>query len=175
MLKMWKTGNNGKPTDGPCGSLRSAGSCGTFRLFGASLSDLRGLLPHRPPLLLLTSLEESQADAARARVVLDPDGWGCEGGAPAPELLIECAAQAAAASAGMTARQTGARAGFGMLVGVRRFTFPAPATCGEELSVAVRIVHRLGPLHLVEATLQQAGVCVARGHLKVFVEADDAP
>lgn len=94
---------------------------------------VRDFVPHRPPLLLLDSLEEVSESSCLTRLRVDPDAWyaDAEGAMPA-WFGLELMAQTAAAHAGWKHRHAEAPGG-GYLLGTRRYQsslacFPGNAT-----------------------------------------------
>lgn len=83
------------------------------------LPPLAEVVPQRPPMILLDALLEWAPGRARCAVRLGPDSPFMEKGRVRAVVALEYMAQAAAACAGMEARQAGLEPGEGLLLGSR--------------------------------------------------------
>ncbi len=84
-----------------------------------ALPPIRSLVPHAPPMLLLDELLEYAPGRARCAVRLRPDSPFMEGGRVRALVSLEYMGQAAAACAGMQARDGGGAPAGGLLLGTR--------------------------------------------------------
>jgi predicted hotdog family 3-hydroxylacyl-ACP dehydratase len=130
------------------------------------------IIPHRPPILMLRSLQQIDGTGAAAKQVFREGDYAVEGERVTESALIECLAQAVAAIPGFAARHQGRSPAPGMLVGVEDFEALAQAKAGHELDIVVKITRSLGPFSLAEGSISQDGVAVARGCLKLYLEED---
>lgn len=105
-----------------------------------ALPPIGQLVPHAPPMLLLDEVLEWAPGRVRCALSLRPDSPFMEGGRVRALVALEYMGQAAAACAGMQARQGGGGPGPGLLLGTR------------ELSLAVEHL-RAGDALVVEAEL----------------------
>ena len=100
----------------------------------------RDVVAHRPPMLLLDSIQEATEEKCVARVRVDPQAWYAEGDGAMPGWFgIELMAQTIAAFSGSRKREVGMGPRLGYLLGTRNYDsrmarFPA----GEVLEVEVR-------------------------------------
>jgi len=133
---------------------------------------LEELLPHRPPMLLLSRLDAFSAEGAQAAAelregnpFLRPDGL-LERAAYA-ELMAQCFA----AGAGAVARQTETPpAAWGYLAALRDVAISGDARCGDSLTVSVRLTASLGRITVMEGEVRSAtDALLATGQLKVFI------
>jgi predicted hotdog family 3-hydroxylacyl-ACP dehydratase len=105
----------------------------------ACAGSLDQLLPHRPPMVLITRALGLEGDWFLAEVDLGPDSPLCEGGSVPAYAGIEYMAQAVAAYAGAEGRVAGGKPQVGMLLGTREFACAVPAfSVGQRLQVRVR-------------------------------------
>jgi predicted hotdog family 3-hydroxylacyl-ACP dehydratase len=129
------------------------------------------LLPHRPPFLLIDTLEEATMDACIAQVRVDPGAWyaGPDGAMPA-WFGLELMAQTAAAFSGYRKRATNKPLSGGYLLGTRRYQCTTPLFPGNAVLVVeakVDYVDVFGQSAFVcEIRLQ--GVVVASATVKVI-------
>jgi len=130
------------------------------------------LVPHRPPMALVTDL--AWADGGGA-VVLASVGARSLFVRPdatvEPLALLESIAQACAAYGGWraaTSRQAGTAAQVAFLAGVKSFEALETAVADTPMEIRVTLTHRFGGLHLFEGELSQDGRLKARASLKAY-------
>ena len=92
---------------------------------------LHELLPHRPPLLLIATLEEATDESCITHVHVDPGAWyaGPDGAMPA-WFGLELMAQSAAALGGFRNKSTN-KPGSAYLLGTRRYECTTPIFPGD--------------------------------------------
>jgi len=122
---------------------------------------IKQLLPHRPPMLLLTDIVEELTDGIVCVGSIPPDHFLVRE-ARAPVVLgIELAAQAAGAHAALQRRATSTaspRPVSGLLVGIREGRFHIDALpAGELLTATVRLIGATGPLAIYEGRVSMKG------------------
>ena len=128
------------------------------------------LLPHRPPMVLIDRLVDWEPDGGRVEATAPANGPAVgPGGNIEPPALIEMTAQACAAVSGFGSLQGGGAPTRGALVGISRFEFGEPARAGASLTIAVRIVGRMGPFAMAEGEVRSGPAVLARGTLKLWV------
>ena len=129
------------------------------------------LVTHRPPLLLLDSIQEATEEKCIALVRVDPTAWYAETDGAMPGWFgIELMAQTIAALSGARKRQIGLTPVIGFLVGARSYEsrmarFPA----GEILEVEARL-HYLDEsgLGAFACEIRHQGQQVACAMIKTF-------
>jgi predicted hotdog family 3-hydroxylacyl-ACP dehydratase len=129
------------------------------------------LVVHRPPLLLLDSIQEATEEKCIARVRVDPTAWYAEADGAMPGWFgIELMAQTVAAFSGAGKRAVGMTPRIGLLLGTQSYKsrmarFPA----GEILEVEAKL-HFLDESGLSAFTceIRQLGEQVACATLKTF-------
>ena len=138
---------------------------------GSSLDpELRQILPHRPPMVMIDSLERFDDQTAEALKTFSRGDYGLDdNGRVAEPMLIECLAQTVAAGLGSLARMQGQEPAEGMLVGVSGLEFLRPVRQGRALALNTRITHRVGRFVVVEATVRSGDELIARGELKLYI------
>jgi len=138
---------------------------------------LEDVLPHRAPMLLLSSLDafsaegaQSTADLREGNPFLRPDGL------LEHEAYAELMAQCFAAGAGAFARQAGTPpAAWGYLAALRDVIISGDARCGDSVTVSVHLTASLGPVTVLEGEVRSAaGALLATGQLKVFIPEQEA-
>lgn len=133
--------------------------------------ELTDLLPHRPPMLLLESIQETTEEKCVAQARVDPTAWYAEGDGSMPGWFgIELMAQASAAYSWSRKRLLGMPPGIGYLLGTQSYQsrvakFPA----GAVLEVEARL-HFLDESGLSAFTceIRHLGQQVACATLKTF-------
>ncbi|MDA3961894.1 MAG: hypothetical protein PF961_13980, partial [Planctomycetota bacterium] len=130
--------------------------------------------PHGPPIRCIRRIEAITERRWLACAVLDEDHPGLDAGRLRSAYLIEIAAQAAAACAGLT-NSAGTESQAGMLVGLGNWTFNHGANhndlTGQELTVTLDTGPRLGDLHAYEASIYYGDQQLGAGSLRVMLKA----
>lgn len=105
------------------------------------IEELKSLLPHRPPMLLLDRLVEADDARVRAAARVAAGGRLVEAGRGLPAwALVEYFAQTAALIYGLKTRETGAPVAQGFLLGTRRLECPVSHVPeGTELLIEARV------------------------------------
>ena len=105
------------------------------------MPDIRSLVPHAGPMLLLDRVVSADADNLLAEVRIRSDSLFCNGDGVGVWVGIEYMAQAIAAWAGYIARSRGEPVKLGFLLGTRRYECSRPIfVIGSLLQVHVRRV-----------------------------------
>ncbi|HVY25425.1 MAG TPA: hypothetical protein VHB79_02695 [Polyangiaceae bacterium] len=105
--------------------------------------DLRELLPHREPMILIDRLTEVHTEYLESEVTIGPDSQFLRGNSVPVWVGVEYIAQTCAAFAGMEAHQRGEPARAGFVLAARGYK-PTVAgfELGSRLRVRVTLVHR---------------------------------
>ena len=150
------------------GPAQADGDRGPADVPAAGFPPPQALLPHGPPALLLRAVVEAAEGAVTAIAEVSPSHpLAVDGRFPA-FLVLEAAAQAAAALEALGRREAaGPRIGY--LVGIRDARFAVPwLPAGRPLRVAARLEGGAFPLSLYAVTAGE----VASGTLSTFLAAD---
>lgn len=103
------------------------------------LPDIRSLVPHTGPMLLLDHIDAVGADGLTATVTIRSDSEFLDGESVGAWIGIEYMAQAIAAFAGYESIDTGGSVKPGFLLGTRRYSCSVPSfPVGCTLRVTVR-------------------------------------
>lgn len=130
--------------------------------------NIRGLIPHQPPMLLVDRLVHLQGDEAVSETVLGPDSIFLKDDGQIEEAaLFEMMAQTFAA--GTAARRAGPGPAAGYLVGLKRLKIHGPAVLGQTLRVEVRVISRVDDFSVAEGRVSQGERLLAAGQITVFV------
>ena len=135
----------------------------------STLPDLRDLVPHEPPMLLLDAVQSYDDESVVCTVTIAPDGLFVEqqNGQPRVPAVIglEYMAQCVAAYAGLTARQGGRPPRIGFLIGCRELRLDAEAfSVGDTLEVEARRVWGENDLGSFACAVKRAGEVLGFGH-----------
>ena len=135
-----------------------------------TLPDLRTLLPHSGPMVLLDRVLSADADNLCAEVAIHAASVFCDGAAVGSWVGIEYMAQAIAAHAGFVARQRGEPVKVGFLLGARRYDARRDAfAVGSTLQVHVhRALQGDNGLGAFDCRIDDAGVTIATAMVTVF-------
>ncbi len=127
------------------------------------------LVPHRPPMLLISRLVEVgersatvEADIGADNIFVEADG---RLGEPA---YVEIVAQAIAAQHGFRTMGREGGSGDGFLIGVKDFEITGTARAGDRLRVHVRKLGKFGEFGLVHGTVQNGEATIAQGEIKIW-------
>lgn len=133
--------------------------------------DPQPLVPHRPPWLLLDSVEVD-GEVARGCAAVTVGDPRCAHGVMPTTLVLEALAQTAAAVLGARRAAAGqsARGRAGYLVEIRDLRLDAPARSGAPLELATTRERSLGHLHRFRVCARQGGALVAEGQMTFAVE-----
>lgn len=103
------------------------------------MPDIRSLVPHAGPMVLLDRVLAADADSLCAEVTIRPDSLFCSNGGVGAWVGIEYMAQAIAAHAGYAAHLRGEPVKVGFLLGARRYECARPSFAVDSvLRVEVR-------------------------------------
>ena len=134
--------------------------------------DLDHLIPHRPPVRMISRLLRADEDGIEASAMVDPCCYGLgDDGRLTASTLIELIAQAAAA--GQTDASGQARPVEGMLVGVSAFGITRRPAPGDTLRIHACVQQRLDPFVLIAGTIKDDQGIVAEGRLQVYLTTTD--
>jgi predicted hotdog family 3-hydroxylacyl-ACP dehydratase len=137
-------------------------------------NDILNLIPHRPPMVMIDSVEETGEASVRAAKTFAPGDFGTDGEQVIEPVLVECLAQAVAAIQGIEARKTGNAPAAGMLVGIDGFEIKNTAVTGIPIEITVEITRKFGPFAFAEGALAQDGKTLAHGSLKFYIEGGES-
>ena len=133
--------------------------------------DLPDLLPHRPPMLLLSRLDGFSATGSRATAelregnpFLRPDGL-LERAAYA-ELMAQCFAAGSGALARSVGKPPIVR---GYLAALRDVAVHGDARLGETLAISVDLVAALSPATMLQGAVRSADRLLAAGRFTIFI------
>ncbi|MHC4973291.1 MAG: hypothetical protein ACYTG3_13265 [Planctomycetota bacterium] len=131
--------------------------------------DPTAVIPHRPPILCIDRIVETDLEHAVAERVVR-EGSDIDAGELWEEALVEGLAQTAAVLNAHADREQGRASGKGMLVGVRKFDVARRARLGERILFRVELIRRITPLTLMRCEARCGDEVLARGEMKFFVE-----
>lgn len=127
------------------------------------------VLPHRPPMLLLTSLDAVDGGSVRATASITADSpLARPDGTVEEAALVELLAQGYAALLGWRGIVAGRPVREGFLVGGRSIEITKPLRVGQEVSVSLRTVGGIGGFALAEGEVVGSDGPIAAGTIKLF-------
>ena len=134
------------------------------------MPDIRSLLPHAGPMVLLDRVISVDEDSLLAEVCIRSDSLFCNGGGVGAWVGIEYMAQAIGAWAGYTAQLRGEPVKLGFLLGTRRYECRRPIfLLGSVLRVHVqRLFQSENGLGSFECTIDNEEGRVAAATVTVF-------
>jgi predicted hotdog family 3-hydroxylacyl-ACP dehydratase len=139
----------------------------------APLPDVRDLVPHQPPMLLLDALRSCAEDSVTCTVTIRPDSMfaeGHDGERRVPAVVgLEYMAQSVAVYAGLTARRAGRPPRIGFLIGCRELRLEVEGfSVGDTLDVEVRRLWGESDLGSFACAVRRAGEILVSGTLSVY-------
>lgn len=142
----------------------------------AELSEIEGLIPHRPPFLWIDRVEELEPGVRCVAVkFVDPENPIFAGHFPDKPILpgvflIEAVAQTAGVMLGSAMQAAaGSKGGVALLAAVNRFKFLKPVTPGQELRVETKKLTEALQMAYIAGTVWVDGEMVANGELSVVL------
>jgi predicted hotdog family 3-hydroxylacyl-ACP dehydratase len=134
------------------------------------IPDIRSLLPHAGPMVLLDRVISVDEDSLRAEVCIRSDSLFCNGAGVGAWVGIEYMAQAIGAWAGYTAQSRGEPVKLGFLLGTRRYECRRPIfLLGSVLRVHVqRLFQNENGLGSFECSIDNEEGRVATATVTVF-------
>ena len=135
-----------------------------------SMPDIRSLIPHAGPMVLLDRVISADAESLCAEVTIRSDTLFCGGGGVGAWVGIEYMAQAIGAWAGYAARLRGEPPKLGFLLGTRRYDCRRPIfVLGSRLRVNVhRVFQNENGLGSFECAIDDEEGRVATATVTVF-------
>ena len=139
--------------------------------FGAFPIDAATLVPHRPPARMIDALTAVAERSATAAATIVPTNPHCREGKLTEAAHLELMAQAAAALHGYRhpVRPDGS-APRGMLVGARDLEIHEPVRVGDNLSVTLQKLTRLGGFGVLSAEVRRGKTLISKAELKTWSE-----
>lgn len=139
-------------------------------------SDIRDLLPHSGPMVLLDQLVAADDESLCAEVRVREDSLFYVDGAVGGWVGLEYMAQAIGAFAGYSARLRGEPVRIGYLLGTRHYECKqASFTLGSRLKIYVkRVLQSADGLAAFDCRIDDENGLVASANLTVFQSADGA-
>lgn len=136
--------------------------------------DAALLVPHRPPMLLVSQLLACDSDASEAIARLPAEcPLAREDGEIEPAALIELMAQTCAAAQGYRGLQQEQPPRVGYLVGITKTELSGSLHAGETCRVLAKVIGVLGPFAVTEATVVRDGQVIAKGTIKTWERNSD--
>lgn len=127
------------------------------------------LIPHRPPMALVESLERADENGGVIRTSIEASSMFVHPDGTVESLaLLEIIAQACAAYGGWRARKSGGTGRTAFLAGVRTFKMAGMADAGRPMVIEVMLTREFGGFHLFEGFLRQDDREVARASIKAY-------
>ncbi|MEI6083890.1 MAG: hypothetical protein WCS70_06270 [Verrucomicrobiota bacterium] len=126
------------------------------------------LIPHRAPMRWVDALTECTDTTATATVCFEANHFAVTDGVVLEPALVECIAQTCAAALGYRARGQAGEARLGMLTIVSDFQIHSRPLAGQQLTITVRELRRLGPMLMVTGSVAYDGQVIATGNLTLY-------
>ena len=128
------------------------------------------LIPHRPPLCLVSRLLWFEDPVGVVESVILPDNIMLNSDGSLEQLsLIELIAQASAAVKGYSDLLQGKDIKRGFLVDVRRARFMGPRFEGDRLHIRVETIKNIAGFSVINGEVTRQGETIALGTVKVWV------
>jgi 3-hydroxyacyl-[acyl-carrier-protein] dehydratase len=128
------------------------------------------LIPHRPPMLLVDRLMESDGEKARVEVTLRKDHLLLDAaGALEPVALIEILAQSYAAMKGLSEQKANRPVRDGFLVALRKLKILGRAQVGDLLTIEVSTIGEFDFFTLAEGKVYRGDECLAQSQISLWI------
>ena len=134
--------------------------------------DARELIPHQPPMLLVSRLIEKADDAIEDSISIieaeaPMNGPFVNNGHLLQEYYIEVMAQAIAASDGYP-EVKGKKPATGLLTGIDGFSWTGSVRPGERIRISIRKTFEFGSAFIIDGIIQGESGTIAQGQLKIW-------
>lgn len=134
--------------------------------------DATGLIPHEPPMLLVSRLIEKADEGIDGGVSIieaevPQSGPFVDNGFLLQEYYIEVMAQAIAASDGFP-QQEGEKPATGLLTGINGFCWTGSAEPGERIRITIRKTFEFGSAFIFDGIIDGKSGKIAEGQLKIW-------
>ena len=128
------------------------------------------LIPHRPPLCLVSRLLEFKDPTGVVESIIMPDNIMLNSNGSLEQLsVIELIAQASAAVKGYSDLLQGKDIKKGFLVDVRRARFMGQCFGGDRLHIKVETLKNIAGFSVIDGEVHRQGQIIASGTVKVWV------
>ncbi len=134
------------------------------------MHSISELLPQEPPMRFLEELSTCSESGATARARFGADDFAVHDGYVLEAVLVECAAQTAAAAMAQRALAGGGKkpGADGMLVAVSHFNFERRVSAGKVIEISIQEERRMGLMLLISTRITCEGEGVVTGELMVY-------
>ena len=141
-----------------------------------NIPDIRSLVPHAGPMVLLDRIISADEESLRAEVLICPDSLFCASEGVGAWVGLEYMAQAVSAHAGYMAFLRGEAVKVGFLLGTRRFDCDRPFfSVGSRLQVHIkRILQSESGMGSFECRIDDGAAQLASATLTVYQPVDNA-
>ncbi len=134
--------------------------------------DAGPLIPHQPPMLLVSRLIEKADDSIEGsesiiEAIVPRTGPFIDNGHLLPEYYVEVMAQAIAASDGFP-REEGKKPATGLLTGIDTFSWTASAKPGDLIRITVCKTFEFGAAFIISGSISDKSGQLAQGQLKIW-------
>jgi predicted hotdog family 3-hydroxylacyl-ACP dehydratase len=129
-----------------------------------------GLIPHRPPMLLVDRLISFDSGSGIVEACLDSGSILVDSTGRLDKVaLVEILAQGYATIKGYDDLINGKPVQEGFLVGIRKLKLSGEAFAGERLSISIKTVGSFEGFAVVEGEIRRADEIIASGSLKLWL------
>jgi predicted hotdog family 3-hydroxylacyl-ACP dehydratase len=141
-----------------------------------SIPDIRSLVPHAGPMVLLDRVISADEESLCAEVSIRTDSLFCSAEGVGAWVGLEYMAQAVGAYAGFVARLRGEAVNIGFLLGTRRYESSRPFfSVGTRLQVHIkRVFQSANGMGSFECRIDDGAAQLASATLTVYQPVDDA-
>lgn len=128
------------------------------------------LIPQRPPIVMVDSFFEADAESATTGLTIHPDNIFCLDGTLQEPGLIEHVAQSAAAFAGYAPYTRGESPKLGFIGEVKKFKITRLPQAGEMLITTLKVLGEAAGVTLIAAETSASDETVATCQMKIFIK-----
>ncbi|MBO4370098.1 MAG: hydroxymyristoyl-ACP dehydratase [Paludibacteraceae bacterium] len=134
--------------------------------------QLYGLIPQRPPMVMVSHLFKATETEAETALQIKPDNCFCSDNLFTEPGLIEHIAQSAAAFAGYPHYLAGKKAPLGFIGEIRKFAAYRLPEAGNMIHTHIQVVSEIMGVTLIQAETTLEGKPVASCQMKIFIQND---
>lgn len=134
--------------------------------------ELFGLLPQRPPIVMVDTLVDATDTEAHTALTVTPSNMFCANGELREPGLIEHIAQSAAAFAGYSTFKQGLPPKLGYIGEIKKMRIEALPHVGDCLHTHLQIIGEAAGITLLAAETMVNDATIVTGQMKIFIKND---
>lgn len=133
-------------------------------------TELYNLMPQRPPIVMVSSIDNVTAEGADSTLTIQPDNIFVQDGLFVESGIIEHIAQTAACFAGYPIYVNGGEPHLGYIGEIKKMTIATLPKAGETICTRLDVMGEAAGVTLIGATSRVGETLIAEGRMKIFIK-----